>query len=483
MADDHLSDLGSGTPEVTIKPSLLGEVGSTGLRRWGGYVDEEFLPQLKGAKAVRVFKEMSLNDPVVGAVLFSVEQLLRQVSWSVESASNSWDDLLAAMFVEECKDDMSHTWDEFISEVLSMLVHGWSWHEVVYKRRLGDSRNPRFRSKFNDGRIGWRKMPIRAQETFDRWYFDADGGIQAMGQNAPPDYKQVALPIGKSLLFRTSTRKGNPEGKSILRNAYRPWYFKKKIEEIEAIGIERDLAGLPVAYIPAELLHPNATDDEKAIANAFKTMVRNVRRDQQEGIVLPMDFDQDTGEPLYKFELLNSGGGRSLNVDGTIQRYEQRIAMTILADFILLGHEQVGSYALATSKTGIFRTALNAWAESIADIINRYAIPKLFELNGWKVTQHPKIVPGEVDPPDLNELGGFISSMTASGMNLFPDYELENFIRRSAKLPEKSEEEWNADQAQAMQREQMFAAMQPDPFAQPDESGEQPNFSGEETQR
>jgi hypothetical protein len=34
-------------------------------------------------------------------------------------------------------DDMSHTWDDMISEILTMLVYGWSWHEIVYKKRVG----------------------------------------------------------------------------------------------------------------------------------------------------------------------------------------------------------------------------------------------------------------------------------------------------------------------------------------------------------
>ena len=62
-------------------------------------------------------------------------------------------------------------------------------------------------------------------------------------QLAPPSYKQVVIPMEKCLLFRTQTHKNNPEGRSILRNAYRSWYFKKRIEEIEGVGIERDLAG------------------------------------------------------------------------------------------------------------------------------------------------------------------------------------------------------------------------------------------------
>jgi hypothetical protein len=444
--------------EGTVSRKFV-ELGASGLRRWGGQVDEEFLPQLRGVRAVKTFKEMRDNDPVVGAVVFAVDMLLRQVSWRTEPYSQMYEDLQAEELVKTCMNDMSHTWEDLISEILSMLIYGWSWHEMVYKRRVGDVRDPRFRSKHNDGLFGWRKIPIRSQDTLQDWIFDVDGGIQALRQLAPPDYKQVDIPIAKSLLFRTTSHKNNPEGRSILRNSYRPWYFKKRLEEIEGIGIERDLAGLPVAYVPAEMMVPSASDDDKATVEMFKKMVRNVRRDEQEGLVLPMDFDDD-GNELYRFELLNSGGTRAINIDGAITRYEQRIAMTILADFILLGHEQTGSYALSVNKTGIFRTALNSWAENIAETFNRHAIPRLFDLNGWQIKNYPRIVPGEVDPPDLGELGAFIQQISGSGMTLFPDPDLEDFIRDAAKLPEKSEEaEFLQQQAQMQQ-----AAMQPDPF-------------------
>jgi peptide/nickel transport system substrate-binding protein len=157
--------------------------------------------------------------------------------------------------------------------MLSMLIFGFSYHEIVYKYRKGDSKDPTKKSKHNDGRIGWRKMPIRAQETLFRWEIDIDGGIQAMVQTDPSTGGTYIIPIEKSLLFRTSSQKNNPEGRSILRNAYRPWYFKRRIEEIEAIGIERDLAGLPVAYLPPEYLSSTASPEQVSVLNAIKEIV------------------------------------------------------------------------------------------------------------------------------------------------------------------------------------------------------------------
>lgn len=417
------------------------EIGGTGLKRSAGIIDEEFLPALKGPKAVKVYTEMSLNDHAAGSLLFAIEKLLRQVTWNVVADDNTPEMAKAIRFVEECMDDMSHSWDDFIAEVLSMLVYGWSFHEIVYKKRIGPwEDDPSRRSKHSDGRIGWRKMPIRSQETLFRWIFDETGGVRGLTQIPPPQYNQITIPIEKGLLFRTGTHKGNPEGISLLRRAYRPWYYKKRLEEFEAVGVERDLAGMPVARVPSRLMSPKATPEDKRLYQAFKKMVSGIRRDEHEGIVIPSDVDEDTKARLYEFELMSAGGSRTFNTTQMIERYEVAILSVVLADFIKLGHQSAGSYAMHVDKTGIFRASLNSIAEAIADVINRHAIPKLFKINGMKLDALPRLEPTNVDPPNLAELSSFMSTMSGLGMNFFPDPDLEKFLRETAHLPKLSEE-------------------------------------------
>jgi hypothetical protein len=55
----------------------------------------------------------------VGALLFAIDRLLRNLDWRVEPGEGPEAED-AAKFVEECMEDMSHTWDDFISEILTM---------------------------------------------------------------------------------------------------------------------------------------------------------------------------------------------------------------------------------------------------------------------------------------------------------------------------------------------------------------------------
>jgi len=424
---------------VQKRPDLQ-EIGATGLRRSGGTIFEEFLVNLRGIRGFKIYREMADNDPTIGSMLYAIEKVITRLEWRVDPFSDDSvdgevkpEDKENAAFIESCLHDMSDSWDSVLSQILSMLVFGFSYHEIVYKVRGGDVKDPTKKSKHTDGKIGWRKLPIRAQETLFRWEMDEDGGIQAMIQVDPSTGGTHVIPIEKALLFRTSSQKNNPEGRSLLRNAYRPWYFKRRIEEIEAIGIERDLAGLPVAYLPPEYLSSSATPEQASVLTSIQNIVTSIKRNEQEGIVMPSMYD-DNGHKMFDLQLLSSGGSRQFDTDKVIQRYDQRMSMSVLSDFILLGSDRVGSYALGTSKMDLWSMSVDAIAKNIAEVMNQYAIPRLLKLNGMDTSRAPYLNYGEVSHVDLAEISDFVTKLAQAGV-LMPDPKLEDYLRELAGLP------------------------------------------------
>jgi hypothetical protein len=433
------------------------ETGSSGLSTAvGGIVTEELHPNLTGRKALETWRAMKDNDALVGAILFAIEMLVRQVPWRVDQREAKDAD---AEFLDSCREDMSQSWGDFISEALSMLPFGFAFHEIVYKQRNGPqpsgSKTPS--SRYSDGKIGWRKMPLRAQETLDHWEFDDEGGVKAFVQRAAPNYEDVPIPMEKGLLFRTSVYKNNPEGRSVLRSAYASWFYKKRIQTIEGTGIERDLAGFPVFWLPSEYLAADADENQKKVVNAFRTIGENVRRDKQEYLLMPLAYDEH-GNKAFDFTLTASTGSRSFDTGAIIQRYNQEIAMSVLADFILLGHEKVGSFALSDDKTDLFAVALGTILDSIQDVLNRYAVPRLFALNGMDVEDLPAIVHGDIEKPDLQKLAAYVQTLVGAGMPLFPDEDLEAWLREQGNLPEQSEDAKKRQEEKQKQEDEANAA-------------------------
>lgn len=420
----------------------IGRIGQlrSGVHGNGSIFMEEFLPELQGLRGVQAYTEMVDNDATIGGVWFAIEMLMRNADFQVEPAGKSAKDKEAAEFIESCMNDMEETWPEFLSECLSFLVYGWSYHEICYKRRVGKTNSPLTNSKYSDNLIGWRKLPIRGQDTLFGWeYKDNSDDLVGMTQQPPPDYEKVTIPIKKALHFKTRSRKGNPEGRSIFRTAYRAWYMKKRLEEIEGYGMERDLAGFPVLYAPAGIDINNRDDPEMvSLLNYAQNLVSGIRRDALEGVVLQGGTNDLPG---WKLELLASSGKRQFDTNAIIERWDKRIATTVLADFIMLGQQQVGSFALADSKTKIFALAIGAYLEVICEVFNNQAIPRLIDMNGdhFKgITDYPKMTHGDIEDADLTQLATYIEKLVGVGL-LTPDEELEKMLRRVGNLPEKLE--------------------------------------------
>ena len=337
MASHLVDQFGHPMEATELTPELaLETLGATGLRQTGGFIVEEWMQRLLGVQGIRVYREMKDNNAVIGAILLLIEQMIKQAEWRVEPAGADQPSQEAAEFLEGALDDMAHTWEDLIGEVLSMLPFGWAYFEVVYKIRQGDDppmpengERPA-KSKFDDGKLGWRKISIRAQDTLLRWQLDDDGGIRGMHQTSllsgTSTLQPAFIPIEKSILFRTTTHKNNPEGRSMLRNAVRSFFFLRRMQEIEAIGIERDLAGYPVFEVPLEVISSQASDSARALRQMAFDTVRQIRRDEREGAVVPTELDPEGKPTGYKLKLLNSGGKRQIITNDVIRRYETRIS-------------------------------------------------------------------------------------------------------------------------------------------------------------
>lgn len=432
--------------------------GITGLTRYGtvSRVYEEFLRELQGPQGMKNYREMLDNDPIIGAIMFAAMHLCRKVNFKFKPHDSSQQAKMVADFIGGAIfDDMESAWPDTLSEILTMLPYGWAMLEFRMKRRLGmgvpDMAPPDLGSqvvggvgyvapfnspsRFSDGRIGFRSWSLRSQETLFMWEFDEDSNAIVMQQMAPPDYRIRRIPLAKTFHFRTQVAKNNPEGRSMIRNAWTSYYLKKNLQIFEGIGIERSLAGYPMIQIekpdPKNNLYApdiwNPKDENMvALLSQLKTIVRSVRRDEQQGLVMPW---------WAKFSLVSTSNRSTFDTNAIIARYDQRMAMSVMADFIMLGHEAVGSKALASTKISLFTSALSSFLDTVCAIINRKAVPLLLNFNGLPQELAPTMEHGDVENVNLQELGDFIAKVSGTGFNPLSSPDAQKTIMGIARLP------------------------------------------------
>jgi hypothetical protein len=404
--------------------------GDPAFRRAAGLIDEEFHKDLKGKKARAKYREMGDNSAILGTALWLTEALLRQVNWTTEK-NESGHPLAeeACNHVDEAFNDMESKWQAVIATFASAMQFGWADVEPTFKIRKGRQREPLLNSKHNDGKIGWRDWAPRPQESLDRWVFDKNGRVLGWWQRPPHSQRTLWLPADRLLRFRLRNKKNNPEGYSLLRVPYVSYFYATRITEVEAIGIERQTAGMPKMEVPPQLLDDAATDDEKTALAEWKDFVQKVRTDSQYGAVVPAEETPDGKKTGFRFSLVAASGKGEASADPVIKRHESRMAMSFFVQFLLLGQDKHGSYALSSDMTHNLSVALGTFLECIAEICNDDAIPQLCHLNGYPPEAYPTRKPGDIEKQSIVEAGQFVAGMLGSG-GMQPSEELNDWAYR-----------------------------------------------------
>lgn len=435
----------------------LSTLGTSGLKQYGGFVSEEWSPYLQNIQAIKTYREMEDNSSAVGAMRFLIRVLMSQVEWYLEPPDDLKDSSEAKEicdFVEGCRNDMSHDWSDFVSESLSMLTYGFAPFEMTYKMRGGQDvqvpdkwsgqmvKDSTRYSQFNDNKIGWRKFTIRAQETLLRWEFDqVDRQLRGMHQWDPFAARGSFIPIEKMMLMRTEVTRDSPMGRSIYRSAYSDYKVLKRIQEIEAIGIEHDLTGMLKMTVPIELLVRQANPTNVSLRASIEKGLASLKRDERGYILLPPEITEDGKPTGYKLELLKSGGSHQINTNETKNYYRTNILQSCLAQFLQLGQQNMaGSRSLSSDHTDLFALGLYTMVDQIVKPFNQYAIKRLLAANGMPTKLAPKLKHGDIEAPPLEDVSKFLVNLATAGIP-FQSRDLTDKLMDMAALPKPEQNE------------------------------------------
>lgn len=428
----------------------LGEMSTIGLRISDGRVYEETRAELRYPESNNTYKTM-MYDATIQSAHNAIKAMIRRIKWSVKCPDTdkpSKEQEAQIKFIKQCMNDMETSWGDFINEVLSMLIYGHSVHEKVFKVRNG--RSGKYHSRYNDGKLGWAKLPIRSQDTIYRWNYNAHNrrllNVEqnlALASAYSGKYANlptvIKIPAKKVLHFRHDTQRDNPEGTSPLKACYVPWKYKITYEELEGAGVSRDMRGMPVIDLPPEYMSPDASEDKQAVRAWAENTIKSMWANESMGLVKPKFVDPETKQDIFGFQLMGvtggGGGGKSFDLNTIINRYENKILMTYLADVLKMGQEAHGSFALSDNKTNLLAVGIEAILCEILEVVNRDLIPQTLIMNGWEVEdESPVVYYEDLDERDLDVLGQFIQR-TAAANAIEVDEGLSDALRQAAKLP------------------------------------------------
>ena len=404
---------------VETPPVSYDEIGSQRIAAIGDPV-----PELSSrAQELRTYKKMTRGDVSVRSSLRAGKASILGAEFYVNAFSQDPEDQVIWEFV---KDNIFYggnlPWTKTLEGICRFIENGYSVFEDVWELREWAPRETGTGANRKNYTM-LRKLAERPARTIADFEFDDNGGPVAVNQNAinaKGQVKKVPIPIEKCIVF-TFEGDGNIEGESILRSAYRSWFYKDKLYTIDAIQKERHGMGVPDIEVQA-----GATKKDKDIANE---MGANLRTNEKGYIVrtpnIKVGFAELQGNPVNALE--------------SAAHHDNQIMKNILVQFINMGIESSGG-GRSTGATAfdMFMKAMRYIANMICDYLNMFLIPKMVAYN-FDTNRFPQLCVrniGEVKDFQMWS-AGIRNLMSANGIT--PDMPTEQFLRTVADMPLKTE--------------------------------------------
>lgn len=387
--------------------------------------NEEFLTLPVGRRLFTEMRKMVLTDETVGAMMWCITSTLAQVKWTFvpqvdgKDAETDEEAIRMAEFANTLLIDMRDTFNDHVEDALAMIWAGFAPCEIVLKRRDGVS------SRFNDKFYGIDHMTLCDPRTVIGWDYNAKREVAAMRQMGIGG--MATIPMWKLLHYRVTSEMDNPYGRPLLLNAWRVWRLKTKIQDIEAIGIERELVGMPYFKLPLSLINTakevkadgSPTDDALA-AQAFLSevdkVVSSLRFNKSGGLYYPSDpwaTEEDKGgnTPMFDFGIMTSSGQRAIDTRTPARDYDRAIARVLLFQFLHLGDRSTGSYSLSDDQSSMAYKSLTALVVKIYQEFNRKALPLIWMVNGFDKKFMPALKAGEISKESLQQIGAWLGGL------------------------------------------------------------------------
>lgn len=410
--------------------------------------------------SIKTYKHMRDSCIAIASALNAVNIIALRVPRYIESYDQTATHKNRAKFVDEClgvtqdNNDMTHSFDDFLREALSMNTYGFSVHEKVYRYRM-----EKYGSKFDDGKIGIKRLPIRPQNSIEEFVYDDQGreltGIVQKQADRRFTFLNsiglkdglVTIPRDRFMLFNADKENGKAEGVSPLHGVYDTWREYEKYKDLENIAASKNLNGLPVLWMPAEYMTDDEEDETSEVYKVLKDGISKISIGQQTSLILPSDREQDSnaGGKLFDFSLMTASSSNITAITTIIERLINEMYQCLFADVLQMGNERGGNSNLASEKSSMLNMLVENRIKEIFTVINNDLIPDWFERNGWDKTKTPKLRYGTLKEVDIATFAKAIQQTKAT-KTIAVTVKNINYIAEMLGLPERLPEDMTQDE-------------------------------------
>lgn len=428
--EDPLLDVMNATGQNPSKPPLsqnffvhTSAIGSQGTEIYAGYAREEYLRELLGHDRAKIFDRMRRSDTQVKMLLNAVKNPIKQATWDIQPASDMQNDIDDANFIKHLLFERFN-FNKFLANCLTMVDFGHAVAEPTVKLVKDDPRWGTFHAI--------NAIDFISQKTIYRWNLNTDtGDLVSLTQIAIGDlHRYVDIPAELLMCFSIEQEGANYEGVSMLRPCYGNWFRKNLYLKLNAIGIEKFAIPTPVVTIPTNGFQ--GTAQYSFLIQALEVYTSG----QSNYLTIPDGVKIDWVKGVYD----------PAKVDAAVDSEDRRMTKAFLANFLELGANGRGSFALSEDLSDFFLSGLEHVAQEVCDKVNTHLIPMLMNMNRPGRGKLPLLKHSGITDKAGKEMADTMVALAGAKI-IIPDDPLEDNVRKRFNWPGRSQQGQRQDQA------------------------------------
>lgn len=401
------------------KGKVSPELGNLGVSVDFQSIYNDSLKELQFPYSLKTFDLMTQSS-VISSVISAVNTIAGQADFYLDSYDQSDTHINRKKFLEQCLFyDMKTSFNQVVKDFLTSTQYGFSILEKVFReRRYSEG------SLYDDGKIGIKYLPLRAQKSIDNFkYDDMNRELQYVEQTLtsgnlfPLTKTSVKLPADRILFFKVNCSSNHPQGRSPLADAYVSWRVLEELRGIETVSANRNLNGIPHLSCPSEIMDESSDDPEDRLrVSKLKQQMSRISTGEQAYIITPSDrYDQTEGASAqYDFKVVTGSSSHLTALGSIISRYKNEVFQAMCADILTIDDGQSASSSLTTNKQTMFNMFVEARLREFIEVINSDLIPDLFARNGWDITKTPKLKYDRVEKLTVAEMAKAVQQLSAT---------------------------------------------------------------------
>jgi hypothetical protein len=398
-------------------------LGVSGTTTFGGYIQtRERNAKLIGLRKYETYSELLANTAIVGACVRLFLNLIGGSEWTWNPVDDTPDAKMHAELAEEwLTEDPATSWRRIVRRSAAYVFYGFSIQE--WTARLNNDKTA----------ITFKDISPRAQRTINRWLVQDSGEVDGVWQLSPHDGRELFMPRNRLVYLVDDSLNDSPEGLGIFRHMFPGGERLAVLENLETMGFETDLGGIPMGRAPLAELQKAVDEgsitkaESEAQLEVLRTFLKKPVRTATKSLILDSrvyEGQDETQAPSqthqWGIDVLETSHQGLVPINVAILRTNREIARIMGCEGLLLG-EGSGSMALSREKSTQLYLIVDSVLHEVADAYRNDLLGPLWKLNGLDDDMMPNPEPSTPSFETIQEMTAGLRDLATAGATLLPN--------------------------------------------------------------